>query len=42
MLWVVLFLTRDWMWGDIWKCFRFSELITNYQQEKYNMHAWFQ
>ena len=37
--WVVFLLTRDWMWSDIWKCFRFSELTTNYQQEECNMHA---
>ena len=39
LLWVVLFHTRDWMWSDIWKCFRLSELTTNYQQEECNLHA---
>lgn len=39
LLWVVFLYTRDWMWSDIWKCFRFSELTTNYQQEERNLHA---
>lgn len=39
LLWVVLFLTGDWMWGDIWKCFKFSELTANYQQEECTTHA---
>ena len=30
MSWVVLFHTRDWMWSDIWKCFKFSEFTANY------------
>ena len=37
--WVVFFHTRDWMWSDSWKCFKFSELTTNYQQEECNLHA---
>ena len=30
LLWVVFLYTRDWMWSDIWKCFKFSEFTANY------------
>ena len=30
MSWVACFHTRDWMWSDIWKCFKFSEFTANY------------